>query len=389
MRWGGGLRGYKNKQLLTDRSTLTHTFGIKMLDSVMDVLQGFGVSSTNYLQSHYQDAKGLFLWVSWAADLRNTFFIFFPLWFHLRASVGIKLIWVAVIGDWLNLVFKWILFGERPYWWVHETPYYASSVRPHIEQYPMTCETGPGSPSGHAMGAAGVYYTLVTSILVFTAGKKKHGSRKSNNTSRYLRVVLWTLFWAVQVCVCLSRVFIAAHFPHQVVAGVITGMLVAEAFNRTQWIYNASMKKYFYTTLFLTSFAVGFYLLLKAVGVDLLWTLEKAQKWCINSEWVHLDSTPFASLLRNMGTLFGLGLGLHSPLYTETKKSSSKVVKAACIVCTLVLLHLFDSFKPPTHTIALFYLLSFCKSATVPLVAVSIIPYCVAGAMGLHSKKAA
>lgn len=25
------------------------------------------------------------------------------------------------------------------------------------------------------------------------------------------------------MCVCLSRVFIAAHFPHQVVAGVITG----------------------------------------------------------------------------------------------------------------------------------------------------------------------
>lgn len=37
----------------------------------------------------------------------------------------------------------------------------------------------PGSPSGHAMGAAGVYYTLVTSILAITAGKKKNGSKKS------------------------------------------------------------------------------------------------------------------------------------------------------------------------------------------------------------------
>lgn len=40
---------------------------------------------------------------------------------------------------------------------------------------------------------------------------------------RYLKALLWTIFWGVQVCVCLSRVFIAAHFPHQVVAGVITG----------------------------------------------------------------------------------------------------------------------------------------------------------------------
>lgn len=78
-----------------------------MLDALMDVVQGLGVSSTHYLQTNYKDAQGLFLWVSWAADLRNTFFIFFPLWFHLRPSVGIKLIWVAVIGDWLNLVFKW------------------------------------------------------------------------------------------------------------------------------------------------------------------------------------------------------------------------------------------------------------------------------------------
>lgn len=40
---------------------------------------------------------------------------------------------------------------------------------------------------------------------------------------RYLKAALWTLFCGVQVCVCLSRVFIAAHFPHQVIAGVITG----------------------------------------------------------------------------------------------------------------------------------------------------------------------
>ncbi|XP_016403197.1 glucose-6-phosphatase-like [Sinocyclocheilus rhinocerous] len=189
------------------------------MNAVMDTLHGFGVSSTQYLQTHYKDVQGWFLFVSFAADLRNTFFIFFPIWFHLKESVGIKLIWVAVIGDWLNLVFKWILFGERPYWWVHETSYYINSSTPHIEQYPMTCETGPGSPSGHAMGAAGVYYTLVTSILAIMLSKEK----KSSPKSLYLRGSLWTLFWTVQVCVCLSRVFIAAHFPHQVFAGVISG----------------------------------------------------------------------------------------------------------------------------------------------------------------------
>ncbi|XP_028331448.1 glucose-6-phosphatase catalytic subunit 1 [Gouania willdenowi] len=362
-----------------------------MLSGMMDLVQALGVSSTHYLQTHYSQAQGLFLWVSWAADLRNTFFIFFPLWFHLRPSVGIKLIWVAVIGDWLNLVFKWVLFGERPYWWVKETDYYNNTLPPYIQQYPMTCETGPGSPSGHAMGAASVYYTLVTSILSILTSKKKSGNRKSSSREWYLKKILWTLFWAVQVCVCLSRVFIAAHFPHQVVAGVITGMIVAEAFNRVRWIYSATMRTYLLTTFSLTSFAVGFYLLLKAGGVDLLWTMDKAQKWCSNPEWVHLDSTPFASLLRNMGTLFGLGLGLHSPLYGESVKKNAgggTAVRAGSAISTLLLLHLFDSFKPPTHTAAIFYLLSFCKSATVPLVSVSIIPYCVSRVLSPGNKKA-
>ncbi|XP_062382274.1 glucose-6-phosphatase catalytic subunit 1 [Sardina pilchardus] len=353
-----------------------------MTTALMDHMQGYGVLTTEYLQTNYKEAQGWFLWVSWAADLRNTFFVFFPLWFHLKESVGIKLIWVAVIGDWLNLVFKWILFGERPYWWVHETSYFGDS-KPHIEQYPMTCETGPGSPSGHAMGAAGVYYAMVTALLTIALSKKK---KRSSTKGMYLRGALWTFFWAVQVCVCLSRVFIAAHFPHQVFAGVFTGMAVAEAFNRVQWIYSASMKKYFGVTLFLTSFAVGFYVLLKAVGVDLLWTLEKAQTHCINPAWVHMDSTPFASLLRNMGTLFGLGLGLHSPLRTETKKSSGTTYRAGCVIASLLLLHLFDSIKPPTHTAALFYLLSFCKSATVPLATVSIIPYCVSSLTNMNKK---
>lgn len=156
----------------------------------------------------------------------------------------------------------------------------------------------------------------------------------------------------------------------------IPGMIVAEAFNRTQWIYNASMKKYFYTTLFLTSFAVGFYLLLKALGVDLLWTLEKAQRWCVKPEWVRLDTTPFASLLRNMGTLFGLGLGLHSPLHTETKtRKVSTSFKMGCITVSLFLLQLLDGWTFSSENLMTFYFLSFGKSAAALLIPTTLVPW--------------
>lgn len=39
----------------------------------------------------------------------------------------------------------------------------------------------PGSPSGHAMGAAGVYYTLVTSILAIATSEKNQGGRTPTN----------------------------------------------------------------------------------------------------------------------------------------------------------------------------------------------------------------
>uniref|UniRef100_A0A8C9YNR0 glucose-6-phosphatase n=1 Tax=Sander lucioperca TaxID=283035 RepID=A0A8C9YNR0_SANLU len=319
----------------------------------MDLLHSWGVELAVHLQTTYSRYEGLFSLASTVADLHTTFFCFFPIWFHLRRDTGLRLIWVAVLGDWLNLVLKWVLFGERPYWW----------------QFPITCETGPGSPSGHAMGAAGVWYVMVTALLTIATEK-----RCPPLLYKFLQAGLWMLMGLVELVVCMSRVYMAAHFPHQVVAGVITGVLVAEVVSKVKWIYSASMKKYFYTTLFLTSFAVGFYVILKALGVDLLWTLEKAQKWCVRAEWVHLDSTPFASLLRNMGTLFGLGLGLHSPLYTETKKRSISF-KTGCIIVSLFLLQMLDGWTFSSENLMIFYFLSFGKSAVALLIPTTLVPW--------------
>lgn len=77
------------------------------MEAGMNVLHDAGIQATHWLQEHFQGSQDWFLFISFAADLRNTFFVLFPLWFHFCEPVGIRLIWVAVIGDWLNLVFKW------------------------------------------------------------------------------------------------------------------------------------------------------------------------------------------------------------------------------------------------------------------------------------------
>ncbi|XP_026865246.2 glucose-6-phosphatase a, catalytic subunit, tandem duplicate 1 [Electrophorus electricus] len=349
----------------------------------MDLLHSWGVSLAVHLQTEYGVYESWFQLVSSVADLHTTFFIFFPIWFHLKRDVSIKLIWVAVVGDWINLVLKWILSGERPYWWVHETRFYGSERVPALRQVPITCETGPGSPSGHAMGSAGVGYVMVTALISIAAQRKP-----PTQFFWCLQMVLWMLLGLVELLVCMSRVYVAAHFPHQVVSGVISGIIVAEIFSRQQWIYHASLQRYFNITLFLLIFAVGFYMLLKAVGVDLLWTLEKAQKWCVNPAWVHMDTTPFASLLRNMGTLFGLGLGLHSPRYTKNKQSRSASFRIGCIGLSLFILQLLDSLSFSSNNQVFFYLLSFTKSTVALLVPTTLVPRGMSWfLLGINDKK--
>lgn len=46
---------------------------------------------------------------------------------------------------------------HRPYWWIKE--FGARGV--DIHQTPLTCETGPGSPSGHIMGSAATLYVFL------------------------------------------------------------------------------------------------------------------------------------------------------------------------------------------------------------------------------------
>lgn len=169
-------------------------------------------------------------------------------------------------------------------------------------------------------------------------------------------------------------------------------MAVAKTFQHVHSIYHASLRQYLVVTLFLFSFALGFYLLLRVLGVDLLWTLEKAQRWCTHPEWVHIDTTPFASLLRNLGILFGLGLALNSHMYLEScrrKQGQQLPFRLGCVAASLLILHLFDAFKLPSHMELLFYVLSFCKSAAVPLATVGLIPYCVSQLLAAQDKKAA
>ncbi|XP_060113261.1 glucose-6-phosphatase 2 [Heteronotia binoei] len=353
----------------------------------MDLLHRSGVLIIQHLQKDYRSYQRFLHFMSHVGDPRNIFLIYFPLWFQLNPVIGTKMIWVAVIGDWFNLIFKWILFGHRPYWWVQETIIYPNQSIPRLEQFPITCETGPGSPSGHAMGSSCVWYVMVSAALSYRSRQK---DKLAITLHRLAWSFLWSIFWIIQISVCISRVFIATHFPHQVILGVIAGMLVAEVFEHTPSIQAASLKTYIKANAFLFFSAIGFYLVLKLIDIDLLWSVPKAKKWCTNPEWVHIDTTPFAGLVRNVGVLFGLGLSIHSKMFVVSCKAKSGYkgsFRISCTAASLATMQLYDFIKIPTHGEYLFYILSFCKSAAIPLTVVAFVPYCIHMLMKQTEKK--
>ncbi|XP_009702003.1 PREDICTED: glucose-6-phosphatase-like, partial [Cariama cristata] len=70
------------------------------------------------------------------------------------------------------------------------------------------------------------------------------------------------------------------------------------------------------------------------------------------------------------------------------KQGQQLPFRLGCVAASLLVLHLFDAFKPPAHMQLLFYMLSFCKSAAVPLATVGLIPYCVSQLLAMQDKKA-
>lgn len=58
------------------------------------------------------------------------------------------------------------MHGDRPYWWIHEVDTKNSSAAlPDILQFSTTCETGPGTPSGHSMAMSAVWYVITHSVI--------------------------------------------------------------------------------------------------------------------------------------------------------------------------------------------------------------------------------
>lgn len=356
----------------------------------MEAIYKNSIYPISLIQKSFDDQKHLMFMLSNVFDPRYAFLIFSPLIFSLDRVTGRKLMWVTVIAEWSNQILKWLMRGERPYWWVHEFESKASSglsssnQLPGLKQTFMTCETGPGSPSGHAMVTAAVWYILVEALLAKTNSWRQNGKLPAAASKPLFNSACWAVYTFGLCCVSLSRIYLAAHFPHQCLLGagmgVAVAMLVSSLYAATEKL---SLRAYFLGTLAMFASALVTYgTLLYVFGFNPLWSVERALKWCAKREHVHLDTTPFFSMMRYTGFFLGMGLGLHSPLVKATVPSAAsfstaaKLTTAALSVAASKAIEAIPISKETLHVNTI-YGIVFLESLLLPYLFIAVIPFVV------------
>lgn len=204
------------------------------------------------------------------------------IYWSVDRKMGLRLaIFLPVVSS-VNSILKQAFHAPRPYW-----------LDPGIKAIHVS--NGFGMPSGHAQASI---------AWIYTGSFIKRG---------------W--FWVIAVVMVLligiSRVYLGAHFPSQVVAGWLTGIMVGWIFIRFEsgilsWLSGIKFK---YQLFMVTGIAAAG-LLLGGLFVLLLRDWEMPAQWIMNSlddlagrDESILTSIGMGGLAGNTGSFLGVALG--------------------------------------------------------------------------------
>lgn len=74
----------------------------------MDIFYPSGVQFAETLQGALPGLEDFWLWVTFFGDPKCVFIIYFPLaYFLLDKKIGLTVLWLGIISEWLNLTSKW------------------------------------------------------------------------------------------------------------------------------------------------------------------------------------------------------------------------------------------------------------------------------------------
>ncbi|UCE30763.1 MAG: phosphatase PAP2 family protein [Burkholderiales bacterium] len=168
----------------------------------MEAILTWGTSIALELQAASSPVlDGAFLWITQLGG-EQFFLLLVPLvYWCLDKRLGLRLAYLYMFSVLANLWMKALFAAPRPY-------QYDSRVR-----LVGPAQTQPGFPSGHAQSATAVWGLL--------------GLRVRRNG-------MWWLAAVVVSLVSVSRVYLGVHFPHDVAAGVLLGVIAVVVFVRVE-----------------------------------------------------------------------------------------------------------------------------------------------------------
>ncbi|XP_027529458.1 glucose-6-phosphatase 3-like isoform X1 [Neopelma chrysocephalum] len=332
----------------------------------MDALHEAGIWAALALQAGPPWLEQFWVYLTSHFDPKSIYTFCFPLAHGLDARVGLMVLWIGLVAEWLNVVLKWFLFGERPYWWIHESGLFSQEELEKfpLRQFPVTCETGPGSPSGHCMIPGAALWPLVTALTAEVARSTR---------SRVLRLIPFLAYTLFLVAMGLSRIFVLAHFPHQVVTGILAGSALGWGLQRCP--PNFRVFRFFVAVaVVLMLSALALHSLATAAGIDLDWSLRLASAWCSDPAWLRPDTRPFASLCRVVGSALGLALAAETPpRRRDEEQLLDGRLRVASTALALLALQLVHRLPRPSDAAAL-YRHVVVHYAAGPFLVVSVLP---------------
>jgi membrane-associated phospholipid phosphatase len=247
----------------------------------METYYEIGIRIIGYLQSLGEWLLNPMEFFSFLGSAQFFLLVMPFLYWCLDAGLAKRVGIILLLGNSLNSILKMAWHSPRPFWYTREVNAYAF-------------ESTFGNPSGHAQNAVAVWGILATAY------------RRN-----------WGVWLAILVVflIGLSRVYLAVHFPQDVLVGWLIGFLVLWLYLRLEPPVGKRLRKFGLSTQILLIFVVS--LAIIAVG----WLVRTSlNDWVLPVEWIEnahtafpdeeIDPLSLEGLLTSTGALFGFAAGI-------------------------------------------------------------------------------
>jgi membrane-associated phospholipid phosphatase len=251
----------------------------------MEPLQAWGLTLIAALQSISPTFDRPMQLIT-ALGSSDFFVLFLPLLLWcVNTSLGVRFTYLVLIGDSINSLLKLAFHAPRPYW-------IDARIRP------LAHEASYGIPSGHSQASANVWGYLALTIR---------------------RRWAWAAALLMAFLVGFSRVYLGAHFPHDVVAGWLLGTLVLAVYwwsepRLARWLVQRSRLAHMLAVAVLPAVILLLWGVVTAATASVVdppeWERQAGLAFPPVASQTTINPGNADNIFTNTGVMFGGGLGL-------------------------------------------------------------------------------